>query len=217
MNESLIIARTEDFVKEQLGQDTTGHDWWHSDRVRNTAAEIAKIESAGVFVCTMAALLHDVADEKLNPSKEEGLLKVRTWLSSNLTDEEQINHIMMIIETMSFSGGGGEPMQTLEGQVVQDADRLDALGAIGIARTFIFSGAKGRPAYDPGVSPREESLQKEYRDYSKGTAINHFYEKLLKLKFLMNTAYGRKLAEERHDFMLNFLDQFYKEWNQGSQ
>lgn len=106
MNESLIIARTEDFVKEQLGQDTTGHDWWHCDRVRNTAAEIAQIESADVFVCTMAALLHDVADEKLNPSKEEGLLKVRTWLSSNLTDEQQINHIMMIIETMSFSGGG---------------------------------------------------------------------------------------------------------------
>ena len=217
MNQSLIIARAEAFVKEQLGQDTTGHDWWHSDRVRNTAAEIAKIEHADVFVCTMAALLHDVADEKLNPSKEAGLNKVRTWLTGNLADEERINHIMMIIETMSFSGGGGEPMATLEGQVVQDADRLDALGAIGIARTFIFSGAKGRPAYDPELPPRDESLQKEYRDYSKGTAINHFYEKLLKLKFLMNTAYGRRLAEERHDFMLNFLDQFYKEWNQGGQ
>ncbi|MDH6426387.1 HD domain-containing protein [Paenibacillus sp. FSL R7-0048] len=217
MNQPLIIARAEEFVKEQLGQDTTGHDWWHTHRVRSTACEIAEIERADVFICTMAALLHDVADEKLNPSKEAGLLKVHTWLTANLTEEEQIRHIMLIVETMSFSGGGGEPMQTLEGQVVQDADRLDALGAIGIARTFIFSGAKGRPAYDPEVSPREESLQKEYRDYSKGTAVNHFYEKLLKLKFLMNTAYGRKLAEERHDFMLNFLDQFYKEWNQGRQ
>ncbi|AWV32891.1 HD domain-containing protein [Paenibacillus odorifer] len=215
MNQPLIIARAEEFVKEQLGQDTTGHDWWHTHRVRSTACEIAEIERADVFICTMAALLHDVADEKLNPSKEAGLLKVHTWLTANLTEEEQIRHIMLIVETMSFSGGGGEPMQTLEGQVVQDADRLDALGAIGIARTFIFSGAKGRPAYDPEVAPREESLQKEYRDYSKGTAVNHFYEKLLKLKFLMNTAYGRKLAEERHDFMLNFLDQFYKEWNQG--
>ncbi|MEK4878562.1 MULTISPECIES: HD domain-containing protein [Paenibacillus] len=215
MNQPLIIALAEEFVKEQLGQDTTGHDWWHTHRVRSTACEIAEIERADVFICTMAALLHDVADEKLNPSKEAGLLKVHTWLTANLTEEEQIRHIMLIVETMSFSGGGGEPMQTLEGQVVQDADRLDALGAIGIARTFIFSGAKGRPAYDPEVAPREESLQKEYRDYSKGTAVNHFYEKLLKLKFLMNTAYGRKLAEERHDFMLNFLDQFYKEWNQG--
>lgn len=217
MNQPLIIARAEEFVKEQLGQDTTGHDWWHTHRVRSTACEIAEIERADIFICTMATLLHDVADEKLNPSKEAGLLKVHTWLTANLTEEEQIRHIMLIVETMSFSGGGGEPMQTLEGQVVQDADRLDALGAIGIARTFIFSGAKGRPAYDPEVSPREESLQKEYRDYSKGTAVNHFYEKLLKLKFLMNTAYGRKLAEERHDFMLNFLDQFYKEWNQGRQ
>ncbi|MEK3865660.1 HD domain-containing protein [Paenibacillus sp. FSL H7-0716] len=217
MNQPLIIARAEEFVKEQLGQDTTGHDWWHTHRVRSTACEIAEIERADFFICTMAALLHDVADEKLNPSKEAGLLKVHTWLTANLTEEEQIRHIMLIVETMSFSGGGGEPMQTLEGQVVQDADRLDALGAIGIARTFIFSGAKGRPAYDPEVAPREESLQKEYRDYSKGTAVNHFYEKLLKLKFLMNTAYGRKLAEERHDFMLNFLDQFYKEWNQGRQ
>lgn len=215
MNESIWIAKAEEFVKEQLGQDTTGHDWWHTHRVRNTACEIAKIEHADVFICTMAALLHDVADEKLNPSKEAGLQKVHTWLTDNLADKEQIHHIMLIIETMSFSGGGGQPMQTLEGQVVQDADRLDALGAIGIARTFIFSGAKGRPAYDPEVPPRDETLQKEYRDYSKGTAVNHFYEKLLKLKFLMNTDYGRKLAEERHDFMLSYLDQFYKEWNQG--
>lgn len=215
MNESIWIAKAEEFVKEQLGQDTTGHDWWHTHRVRNTACEIAEIEHADVFICTMAALLHDVADEKLNPSKEAGLQKVHTWLTDNLADKEQIHHIMMIIETMSFSGGGGQPMQTLEGQVVQDADRLDALGAIGIARTFIFSGAKGRPAYDPEVPPRDETLQKEYRDYSKGTAVNHFYEKLLKLKFLMNTDYGRKLAEERHDFMLSYLDQFYKEWNQG--
>lgn len=108
-------------------------------------------------------------------------------------------------------------MSTLEGQVVQDADRLDALGAIGITRTMVFSGAKGRPVYDPEIPPRGESLQKEYRDYSKGTAVNHFYEKLLKLKDLMNTPYGKQLAEERHQFMLIFLEQFYKEWNQGAE
>jgi uncharacterized protein len=216
MNTSLIISTTEGFVQEQLGQDTTGHDWWHSDRVRNTACAIAKIEQADIFICTMAALLHDVADEKLNPTKEAGLQKVHDWLASCVTDQEQIDHIIEIIDTMSYSGGGGAPMKTLEGQVVQDADRLDALGAIGIARTFVFSGAKDRPMHDPGIPPREESLQKEYRDYSKGTAVNHFYEKLLKLKFLMNTPYGRKLAEERHDFMLNYLEEFYKEWNTGS-
>lgn len=216
MNQPQIIAETEAYAKEQLGQDTTGHDWWHTDRVRNTACSIAEIEGADAFICSLAALLHDVADEKLNTSKEAGLQKVQTWLTDHLTDKGIIDQVMRIIETMSYSGGGGAPMTSIEGQVVQDADRLDALGAIGIARTFVFSGAKGRPMYDPDLAPREESLQKEYRDYSKGSAINHFYEKMLKLKFLMNTAYGRELAEERHDFMLNFLEQFYKEWNQGS-
>ncbi|MBW4085740.1 HD domain-containing protein [Paenibacillus sp. S150] len=217
MNYTTIVTEAENFAKEQLGRDKTGHDWFHTDRVRNMAALIAGMEQADVFVCTVAALLHDVADEKLNPSKEAGLLKVHSWLAGHLSDEVQIGHIMQIIETMSFSGGGGEPMSTLEGQVVQDADRLDALGAIGITRVLIFSGAKGRPVYDPDITPRDESLQKEYRDYSKGTAVNHFYEKLLKLKDLMNTPYGRKLADERHEFMLGFLEQFYKEWNQGSQ
>ncbi|WP_019911899.1 HD domain-containing protein [Paenibacillus sp. HW567] len=216
MNSTPIIAEAESFAKEQLGQDRTGHDWFHTDRVRNMAALIAEMEQADIVICTIAALLHDVADEKLNPSKEAGLLKVHNWLAQHLSDEGQIRHIMQIIETMSFSGGGGAPMSTLEGQVVQDADRLDALGAIGITRTMVFSGAKGRPVYDPEITPRDETLQKEYRDYSKGTAVNHFYEKLLKLKDLMNTPYGRKLAEERHNFMLIFLEQFYKEWNQGS-
>lgn len=216
MNTAQIISEAEAFAKAELGQDTTGHDWWHTERVRNTAALIAEMEGADVFICTVAALLHDVADEKLNPSKEEGLRKVHTWLADRITNEIQLTHIMQIIDTMSFSGGGGQPMSTLEGQCVQDADRLDALGAIGIARTMVFSGAKGRPVYDPDIPPRDENLKKEYRDYSKGTAVNHFYEKLLKLKDLMNTGHGQKLAEERHVFMLNFLEQFYKEWNQGS-
>lgn len=217
MNKAQIITEAEAFAQAELGQDTTGHDWWHTERVRNTAALIAEMEGADTFICTTAALLHDVADEKLNPSKEEGLRKVHNWLAERVREEAQLTHIMNIIATMSFSGGGGEPMSTLEGQCVQDADRLDALGAIGIARTMVFSGAKGRPVYDPQLPPRDETLKQEYRDYSKGTAVNHFYEKLLKLKDLMNTGYGRKLAEERHEFMLKYLEQFYREWNQGAQ
>jgi len=216
MNKSLIISQAEEYVKEQLGKDTTGHDWWHSDRVRNTARAIAEMEKADVFICTLTALLHDVADEKLNDSKEAGLEKVHNWLDGHLKDKQQIDHIISIIETMSFSGGGGVPMETIEGRVVQDADRLDGLGAVGIARVFAFSGAKDRPIHDPNVKPRDETLKEEYRDYSKGTAINHFYEKLLKQKYTMNTACGRKMAEERHEFMLVFLEQFYKEWNQES-
>ncbi|WP_379133991.1 HD domain-containing protein [Paenibacillus sp. sgz500958] len=212
MNKALIISQAEAYVVEQLGADTTGHDWWHSDRVRNTAGVIAEMENADRLVCELAALLHDVADEKLNDSKEAGLDKVSGWLSSHLDNQEQTSHIMNIIGTMSYSGGGGQPMATLEGRVVQDADRLDALGAVGIARVFAFSGAKGRPLHIPGLPPRDESLKEEYRDYSKGTAVNHFYEKLLKLKDSMNTSYGRTIAEERHAFMLSYLEQFYKEW-----
>ncbi|UQZ36014.1 phosphohydrolase [Paenibacillus sp. PK3_47] len=216
MNTAQIITEAEAFARSELGQDTTGHDWWHTERVRNTAALIAQMEGADAFICTAAALLHDVADEKLNPSKAEGMRKVHNWLAERIEDEAQLTHIMQIIDTMSFSGGGGEPMATLEGRCVQDADRLDALGAIGIARTMVFSGAKGRPVYDPEIPPRDETLKQEYRDYSKGTAVNHFYEKLLKLKDLMNTGYGRRLAEERHDFMVQYLEQFYREWNQGA-
>lgn len=211
-----LIAAAESFARRELEQDSTGHDWWHTDRVRRMAARIAEEEQGDVLICTIAALLHDVADEKLNPSKEAGLHKVETWLKEHLEDRDVISHIMQIIATMSFAGGGGAPMATLEGRIVQDADRLDALGAIGIARTMVFSGAKGRPVHDPAIPPRDETLQKEYRDYSKGTAVNHFYEKLLKLKDLMNTPYARKLAEERHRFMEQYLEQFLKEWSEGS-
>nr|WP_239004554.1 HD domain-containing protein [Paenibacillus tepidiphilus] len=217
MNEQKMIGEAEAFAQAELGQDHTGHDWWHTWRVRNTAELIAGMEGADRSICILAALLHDVADEKLNPSKEAGLDKVRSWLEERMEDEARLQHIMDIIETMSFSGGGGRPMATAEGRCVQDADRLDALGAIGIARTMVFSGAKGRPVYDPQTPPRDETLKQEYRDYSKGTAINHFYEKLLKLKAMMNTDYGRRLAEERHQFMLAYLEQFYREWNQGSE
>lgn len=211
-----LITAAENFAKEQLGQDTTGHDWFHTNRVRNTAALIARMEGASVVICTVAALLHDVADEKLNPSRRRDCSKYKLG-SPHICRMKLRAGILWRSSGQCRSAAAGEPMSTLEGQVVQDADRLDALGAIGITRTMVFSGAKGRPVYDPEIPPRDESLQKEYRDYSKGTAVNHFYEKLLKLKDLMNTPYGKQLAEERHQFMLIFLEQFDKEWNQGAE
>ncbi|MCJ8013264.1 HD domain-containing protein [Paenibacillus sp. KQZ6P-2] len=205
-----MIKLAERFVKEELSGEASGHDWWHIERVRNTALDIAEKEHADAIVCELAALLHDVADEKLNESKEAGLDKVHSWLQEHTSDRGLIEQVMDIISTMSFNGGQNPPMKTLEGQVVQDADRLDALGAIGIARTFVYSGAKGRIIHDPGLS-HEVLAQEDYRSSNK-TAIYHFYEKLLKLKDLMNTPYARELAEQRHAFMELYLQQFYSEW-----
>jgi len=212
MEQQKIIEATTTFVKEILQHDSSGHDWWHIERVRKAALQIGEKENANLFVVEMAALLHDVADEKLNKSEEEGLMKVRNWLSSlQITDSEQ-EEIVEIISTMSFKGGNRPPLKTIEGQVVQDADRLDAIGAIGIARTFAFAGSHGDLIYDPNLPYRESMTKEEYRN-GKSTAVNHFYEKLLKLKDTLNTNAARKAAQERHDFMTAFLDQFYKEWN----
>lgn len=206
-----IIKQTEAYVHNELSGEASGHDWWHIYRVTKLAKTIASVEGADVFICEMAALLHDIADEKLNESQEAGLQKVESWLQRIEVDDGTMKHIMEIIASMSFKGGGQPPMKTLEGQVVQDADRLDALGAIGIARTFAFGGAKGNIMYDPSIKPRRDMSKEEYQKRDN-TAINHFYEKLLKLKDLMNTPYGKQLAEDRHQYMEQFLDQFYKEW-----
>ncbi|GIO31656.1 MULTISPECIES: HD domain-containing protein [Paenibacillus] len=205
-----LIKEAERFVKQVLSGEASGHDWWHIERVRNTALDIAAKENADRTVCELAALLHDVADEKLNASKEAGLQKVRTWLEGHTADGDLTDKVMDIIANMSFNGGKNPPMATLEGQVVQDADRLDAIGAIGIARTFAYSGAKGRIIHDPELSP-DALAQEDYRSAGK-TAIYHFYEKLLKLKDLMNTPYAKELAEQRHAFMELYLQQFYSEW-----
>jgi uncharacterized protein len=207
-----ILSAAADFVRSELENDSSGHDWWHIWRVTQSARAIAREENANEFICELAALLHDVADEKLIESESVGLQKVRDWLTANAVDEDVISHVMEIIATMSFKGGSQTPMKTLEGKVVQDADRLDALGAVGIARTFAYSGAKGQLMYDPKLPPREEMTAKEYRQ-GKSTGINHFYEKLLKLKDLMNTNYAKHLAEERHTFMEQFLQQFLLEWD----
>ncbi len=212
MDQQKIIEATTIFVKNILQHDSSGHDWWHIERVRKAALQIGEEENANLFVVEMAALLHDVADEKLNKSEEEGLMKVRNWLSSIQITESEQEEIIEIISTMSFKGGSRPPMKTIEGKVVQDADRLDAIGAIGIARTIAYTGAHGDLIYDPELPFRESMTKEEYRN-GKSTAVNHFYEKLLKLKDTLNTHAAKKAAKERHDFMTAFLDQFYKEWN----
>ncbi|MDP5274435.1 HD domain-containing protein [Chengkuizengella axinellae] len=208
----MIIDMASQFAKDELGNDASGHDWWHVYRVTELAKRMALEEDADIFICTLSALLHDVADEKLNDSEEAGLKKVQNWLQENSVDQKDISHVIEIISTMSFKGGERPPMTTLEGKVVQDADRLDAIGAIGIARTFAYSGVKGSIMHDPNAAPRTKINQEEYRK-TQATPINHFYEKLFKLKDLMNTESAKKIADERHQYMKEFVDRFYLEWD----
>ncbi|HHY73484.1 MAG TPA: HD domain-containing protein [Bacillus bacterium] len=211
-NKNKLIEAAILFVKKELENEASGHDWWHIARVTKMAKHIAEKEGANVFICELAALLHDIADEKLNEGGEAaGLERVKQWLLLQQADEETIETIIEIIATMSFKGGNHPPMRTLEGKVVQDADRLDAIGAIGIARTFAYAGAHGDLIYDPAIRPREKMTKEEYRS-EKTTAVNHFYEKLLKLKNLMNTKTAQEMAEARHQLMEEFLQKFYHEW-----
>ncbi|MEC2073788.1 HD domain-containing protein [Alkalihalophilus marmarensis] len=206
-----IIEKTEKWVKAQLINEESGHDWYHILRVTRTAQQIAKEEHANDEIVTLAALVHDLADDKVIQNEKEALKKIDEWFKENGLDDEAIDQIISIITTISFKGGNGQPVSTLEGQIVQDADRLDALGAIGIARTFVYSGHKGQPMYDPELPVRDEMSVEEYR-HGKSSAVHHFYEKLLKLKDQMNTTTGMKLAARRHAFMETYLEQFYQEW-----
>ncbi|TWI53276.1 HD domain-containing protein [Halalkalibacter nanhaiisediminis] len=211
MKQTEMINKTKQWVKNQLLEEKTGHDWQHIRRVTKQAEEMAEVEGADKLVVTLAALTHDLIDDKVVESEEQGLQMVNQWFSEiGLSDTER-NHIINIITSMSFKGGNNKAMTTLEGKIVQDADRLDALGAIGIARTFIYSGSKGQPMYDPALSVRDSMTLEEYRN-GQSSAINHFYEKLLKLKDLMNTEEGKRIASVRHTFMEEFLEQFYDEW-----
>lgn len=207
------IETTEAFVKSELRKDSSGHDWHHIDRVRKNARLIWDKEQKGDwFIIEMAALLHDIPDEKLNDTEEAGWAKLDSFLSGLKLESELVNKIKDCIETVSFKGGRVIELNSIEAEIVQDADRLDALGAIGIARTFAFGGKKEHPIFDPEISAREEMTLAEYRS-GKSSSVNHFYEKLLMLKDKMNTKHAKKLAEERHNFMESFLEQFYSEWN----
>ncbi|AIM15364.1 MULTISPECIES: HD domain-containing protein [Neobacillus] len=208
-----IIEETERFVRKELGDDATGHDWFHVDRVRRNALHICRKEGKGdPFIIEMAALLHDIPDEKLNESLEKGEQKLHSFLESLPIGTNEKDRIKKIVYTISFKGGHASKLETVEAEIVQDADRLDAIGAIGIARVFAFGGKKGQPIYDPGIQIRREMSLEEYRN-GKSTSIHHFYEKLLKLRDLLNTKTAKNMAEERHRMMEAFLDQFYREWN----
>ncbi|HNW53363.1 MAG TPA: HD domain-containing protein, partial [Bacteroidales bacterium] len=191
-----------------------GHDWWHVYRVWKTAMHIASIEKADMLVVELGALLHDIADSKFHHGNEEiGPAKARTFLQALGVEEKIINHVVNIIANISFKGGKvQQQFKSPELDVIQDADRLDALGAIGIARTFNYGGHKGRAIYDPGIKPNLQLTKEEYKN-STAPTLNHFYEKLLLLKDLMNTETGKQMAEKRHEFMVAYLDQFYNEWD----
>lgn len=207
-----VIRRTEVLAREKLGNEGTGHDWWHAERVRATAAEIARHESADIFVVDLAALLHDIEDFKFTGSDESGPRFATQWLASLGVGDLVVAHVGEIIARVSFKGAHVEQLPlSLEGKCLQDADRLDALGAIGISRVFAFGGHRGRPIHDPDVAPQLHTSKESYKN-SVGTSINHFHEKLLLLKDRMNTAHGRLLAGRRHDYMVGFLDEFHAEW-----
>jgi uncharacterized protein len=211
VDQHTVLAEAAAFVREELAHDSSGHDWWHIARVTVLARRIAAEEGADTFVCELAALLHDVADEKIAGDEAAGQAKVRGWIEAHSVEVETIERVMEIIGAMSFGGGNRPEMRTLEGRVVQDADRLDALGAIGIARAFAFGGSRGRALYDPDEPPREYRSQAEYHASTSST-VNHFHEKLLLLKDRLNTDYARQLAEGRHRYMQAFLDEFAAEW-----
>lgn len=209
-----IIANTETFVKTELSGAEGGHDWFHTERVWKNTLLIAETEKCNELVVQLGALLHDVADSKFHAGDEEvGATKARHFLQSLGVEKAAVQHVENIVRHISFKGGNQpQTFTSPELLIVQDADRLDALGAVGIARAFNYGGFTGRKLYDPSLKPNL-SMDKETYKKSTSPTINHFYEKLLLLKDKMNTAKGKLLAEERHQFMESFLQQFYKEWN----
>ena len=213
MNNEQIIAQTAEHIRIKLEGEGSGHDWWHVYRVWKNAIHIGKQEKADLFVIELAALLHDIADWKFHDGNEDiGPQLAREWLEALSVEESIIAHVCRIIRAISFKGAGVKnTMDTTEGLIVQDADRLDAMGAIGIARTFAYGGSKHREMYNPTVNPQLHASFEQYKN-SEGTTINHFYEKLLLLKDLMNTPTARKIAEGRHKYMQEFLQQFFLEW-----
>ncbi|AIC93503.1 MULTISPECIES: HD domain-containing protein [Shouchella] len=205
----MILQHTENWVRQRLEKDTTGHDWFHTERVRNVAKTVAHVEEADVFIVEMAALLHDTIDDKLVANEEQAVQAVEQFLEEQQLEKKQVDHILEIIQSISFSKG--MELRTIEAKIVQDADRIDAMGAIGIARAFQYSGSKQQAIYDPAIAVREQMTKEEYRN-GPSSAINHFYEKLLKLKDGLHTNAAIEIAEKRHHYMEQFLTQFSLEW-----
>lgn len=216
MKKDLLVQNTVAFVKDSLKDAEGGHDWFHIERVYNNALHLLQLERRGdALVVQLAALLHDIADPKFHDGDESiGPKVAREFLTSQLLEAHLIEHIVNIIRYMSFKNSldkTGKRFTSLELNIVQDADRLDAMGAIGIARAFNYGGFKNRTLSNPAIPPNLNMTKEEYKR-SNAPTINHFYEKLLLLKDGMNTTAGKKIAQERHDFMLAFLEQFFKEW-----
>lgn len=208
-----ILTKTIAFVKETLANAEAGHDWFHIERVYKTTQHINISEKADPLIVALAALLHDIADSKFNGGDEEiGPQKAGDFLTSIGVDTAITNEVKLIIKNLSYKASLGEiTYSSKELNVVQDADRLDAIGAIGIARAFTYGGFKNRVLYNPEIKPNLQMTKEEYKNTTSPT-INHFYEKLLLLKDLMKTETGKTMAQQRHDFMLLYLDQFYQEW-----
>lgn len=211
MYNKLIIKESAEFVKSLFHADRTGHDWWHIYRVWQLSKSIAARENADMFIIELSALFHEFADHKF--ISIAGCEKLSEFLYEHSVPEETIARVADISETISFRGAGvATPMKTIEGMIVQDADRLDAMGAIGIARAFAFGGSHNRIMHQPEEQPDMHASFEEYKNH-KGSTINHFYEKLLLLKDRMNTEKGKKLAASRHFFMKDFLERFHNEWD----
>ncbi|MDP2088530.1 MAG: HD domain-containing protein [Flavobacteriaceae bacterium] len=214
MKTNELIQKTADFVKSSLTDAEGGHDWFHIERVWNNAKLIAKEEKVDLLIVELGALLHDIADSKFHQGDETiGPKKARAFLENLQVDEKTIDHIEKIIENISFKGGNfNQKFHSKELEVIQDADRLDAIGAVGIARAFNYGGFKNRALFNPDIKPNLHQTKEAYKNNNAPT-INHFYEKLLLLKDKMNTKTGKKIAAKRHQFMEAYLRQFYDEWN----
>ena len=213
MDKTLMIEKTKIFVMDKLEGEGSGHDWFHIERVYNLAKYIGEKENADSFIVEMAALLHDIDDWKFSNTNDTKTTVTESFLKSINIDDNSFEKIITIIQTISFKGGVVDSTQhTIEGKVVQDADRLDAIGAIGIARTFAYGGSINRVIYDPTIKPIDFKSLDDVKN-AKNHTINHFYEKLLKLKDLMNTNTAKEIAQKRHKFMEDFLNEFYAEWN----
>lgn len=216
LTDSESISKTADFVRQKLEGEGSGHDWWHIQRVWNMSKHLASNinQPINLHVVELAALLHDIADHKFHDGDTTVGPKVaREWLTSIYVDQKIIQHVSEIITDLSFKGAEiATPMNTLEGEIVQDADRLDAIGAVGIARAFAYGGYKSRELYNPEIEPTQHSSFEAYKN-DNGHTINHFYQKLFLLKDRMNTKPAKAIAEERHQFMLEYVDRFLNEWN----
>jgi len=213
MTQNEIIEKTAEYVRQESQNDSSGHDWWHIYRVWKNSLNICQYEKADAFVVQLAALLHDLDDWKFHPDGDETPIRAKAWLEQSDVDTEVSRHVCEIIMHLSFKGADVKnKINTIEGMIVQDADRLDAIGAIGIGRAFAYGGFKGRMIYDPDSPPQLHENFEQYKS-SQSATINHFHEKLLLLKDRMNTSTAKRIAEKRHEFMVEFLDQFMREWD----